>query len=68
MDRFEKANLDKSDSQPSPSTGSGQALRDWFRFTLMVDLFSARVLYKSADQKKLIWASLILNRTFGTLP
>ena len=28
MGRFEKANLDKTDSQPSPSTSSGQALRD----------------------------------------
>src|SRR6202050_3981876 len=42
LDRVEKkANLDKSDSQPSPSTSSGQALRDWFRYTLIGDLFSA---------------------------
>jgi hypothetical protein len=31
MDRVEKANLDKTDSQPSPSASSGQALRDCVR-------------------------------------
>jgi hypothetical protein len=35
MDRFEKANLDNSDSQPSPSTSSGQALRDWSGYMLI---------------------------------
>jgi hypothetical protein len=37
-----KPNLDSSDSQPSPSTGSGQALRDWSRYTVMVDLVFSR--------------------------
>jgi hypothetical protein len=41
------ANLDSS---VIPSKSSGQALRDWSRYTLIPDLFSA-VLYKSADRK-----------------
>jgi hypothetical protein len=46
-----KANLDKSDSQPSPSTSSGQALRDWSRYTLIAGFSSASALRIGRSKK-----------------
>ncbi len=44
-------------SQPSPSTSSGQALRDCSRYSLMADLSPASVV-KSTDREKLIGTRL----------
>jgi hypothetical protein len=52
MDRFEKANLDKTDSQPS--------LRDRARYTLLLIGFQLGI-FESVDRKKLSWARLAPN-------